>query len=173
MQVVQHMEPEADYHSDAPSSPSRPKRKRRHWTEHRRSRPQLILRSELDGRTNAAKYFDRLVTAIESDLAGADQLSAIEKVLVEAYAGAAVTLQHMNAQLALGQPINIGEHSSCVGALVRVASRLGLGRRAKTVTTFSDLLRQDAVNQQREASARREQQQREFERRQSTIIEQE
>jgi hypothetical protein len=129
-----------DCHSDATSLLPPAKKKRRHWTAHRKTRPQLLLRSELDGRTNAARYFDRLVTAIETDLAGPD-LSAIEKVLVEAFAGAAVTLQHLNSQLALGQSINISEHSSCVGALVRVASRLGIHRRSKDVTpTLADLL---------------------------------
>jgi hypothetical protein len=121
----------ADCQPDA-STKLAPKKRRRGY--YKRSRPQLLLRSELDGRTGAAKYFDRLVTAIETDLAGADQLSAIEKVLVEAYAGAAVSLQHMNAKLALGEEIDISEHSSCVGALVRVASRLGLRRRQKDVT---------------------------------------
>jgi hypothetical protein len=39
----------------------------------------------------------------ESDLGGSDQLNAIEHALVEGFAGAAVTLQHLNTQLALGQ----------------------------------------------------------------------
>ena len=98
------------------------------------ARPVLLMRSELDRRTVSARYFEKLVTAIENDLAGPDELSSIEKVLVEAYAGAAVTLQHLNSLLALGEPINIADHSSCVGALVRVASRLGIDRRPKDVT---------------------------------------
>ena len=53
-----------------------------------------------NGRTSAAKAFDRLVADIESDLGGSDRLSAIERALVEGCAGA-VTLQHLNAQLAL------------------------------------------------------------------------
>jgi hypothetical protein len=48
---------------------------------------------ELDGRTSAAKAFGRLVGDIESDLGGSDRLSAIERVLVEGFAGAAVTLR--------------------------------------------------------------------------------
>lgn len=120
-----------------PASPAaKPKRRdnRTYAQKRLQKRPQLLLRSDLDGRTNAAKYFDPLVGAIETDLAGPDQLSAIEKVLVEAYAGAAVSLQHMNAKLALGEEIDISEHSSCVGALVRVASRLGIRKRLKDVT---------------------------------------
>jgi hypothetical protein len=51
-------------------------------------------------RTSAAKAFDRLVPDIDSDLGGSDRLSAIERALVEGFAGVAVTLQHLNTQLA-------------------------------------------------------------------------
>jgi hypothetical protein len=47
------------------------------------------------------------VTAIEADLGGADQLSAIERNLVQAFAGAAVTLHHLNARLMAGEEIMI------------------------------------------------------------------
>ena len=127
MEQAPEIVPDCPSNAQLSSTPAKEKRRdRRTYADKKRQvRPQLLLRSELDGRTNAAKYFDRLATSIETDLAGPD-LSAIEKVLVEAFAGAAVTLQHLNAQLALGQPIDISEHSSCVGALVRVASRLGI-----------------------------------------------
>jgi hypothetical protein len=106
------------------------------------TRPQLLMRDQLDGRTNAAKAFDRLVAEIEVDLAGRDQLTAIERALVEAFAGSYVSLCHLNAQqLALGQPIDLSQHAQCVGAMVRVASRLGLQRRQRTVLpTLSDYL---------------------------------
>jgi len=60
--------------------------------------------------------------------------AAIEHALVEAFAGAYVSLCHLNAQLALGQPIDLSQHAQCVGAMVRVASRLGLKRQARDVT---------------------------------------
>jgi len=64
-----------------------------------------------NGRTSAAKAFD--VADIESDLGGSDRLSAIERALLEGFAGcrAAVTLQHLNTQLALGQPIDLSQHA--------------------------------------------------------------
>jgi hypothetical protein len=109
------------------SQPNNGRKKRKHVA----SKPQLLTRDQLDGRTNAAKLLDRLVVEIESDLGGRDQLSTIERALIEAFAGAAVTLQHLNTQLALGQQIDLSEHSAAVGAMVRVASRLGLQRRAR------------------------------------------
>ena len=104
-----------------------------HGRNRRRIRPQLLRRSELDGRTTAAKVFDRLVADIEADL-GRDQLSTIERALVEAFAGAAVTLYHLNAKLVLGEVIDLSQHAQAVSAMVRVASRLGVSRRAKDVT---------------------------------------
>jgi hypothetical protein len=119
--------------ADAAAKPAR---------SHKRTRPQLLTRAELDGRTNAARYFDRLVVDIEADLSGRDQLSAIERQLIEAFAGAAVSLHHMNTQLARGEAIDIGQHAQCVSAMVRVATRLGLKRRMIDRTPrLSDILR--------------------------------
>jgi hypothetical protein len=137
MEIVGHC------HLDAIAKPVdatvKPVRRR----SHKATRPQLLNRATLDGRTNAAKVFDRLVAEIEADLAGRDRLSAIERQLVEAFAGAAVTLHHLNTKLALGEDIDISQHAQCVGAMVRVASRLGLQRRMIDRTpTLSDILRE-------------------------------
>jgi len=85
-------------------------------------------------RTNAARIFDRLVGDIESDLGGRDQLTAIERSLVEAYAGAALVLDNLNARLLRGEAIDISEHAQAVSAMVRVAARLGIRRRQRDVT---------------------------------------
>jgi hypothetical protein len=109
----------------------------------RRARSPLLTRGQLDGRTAAAKVFDRLVVDIENDLGGHDALSTIERALVEGFAGACVTLQHLNTQLALGQTIDLAQHAQAVSAMVRVASRLGLQRRTRDVTpTLADYLQQ-------------------------------
>jgi hypothetical protein len=111
--------------------------------KHRASRTQLLTRRTLDRRTNAAKLFDRLVVDIEGDLGGADQLSTIERALIEGFAGACVSLQHLNTKLALGEEIDLGQHATAVSALVRIASRLGLQRRARDVgPTLTDYLKQ-------------------------------
>ena len=112
---------------------------------HKTTRPQLLTRDALDGRTSAAKIFDRIVADIHADLGGRDQLSAIELALVEAFAGAAVTLDNLNTRLLLGEPINLSEHAQAVSAMVRVASRLGLQRRQRDVTpSLRELLQAEA-----------------------------
>jgi hypothetical protein len=117
--------------------------------QHKATRPQLLTRAQLDGRTSAAKALDKLVADIEADLGGRDQLSTIQLVLIEAFAGVAVMLQRLNTRLALGEEIDLGQHAQAVSAMVRVASRLGLQRRARDLTpTLSDLLREDQARQQ-------------------------
>jgi hypothetical protein len=84
-------------------------------------------------RTNAAKEFAALVHAIETDLGGADQLSAIERALVEGFAGAAISLMNINARLALGEAIDLADQAQAISAMVRVAARLGEARRTRAV----------------------------------------
>ena len=126
----------------APARPcdagTKPARRR----SHKATRPQLLVRSQLDGRTNAAKLFDRLVADIENDLGGQSALSTIERALIEGFAGAALTLHHLNTKLALGQAIDLSQHAQAVSAMVRVASRLGLSRRAREVQTLDAYLRE-------------------------------
>ena len=102
---------------------------------HRSTKLQLLTRDQLDQRTNAAKLFAKLIRDIQIDLAGPDRLSTIEKQLIEAFAGSAINLAAMNCQLALGQPVEPAQHAAVVSAMVRVASRLGLSRRCRDVTT--------------------------------------
>lgn len=122
------METTAPYLPEAAPKPKRSKKA---------TRPQLLMRDQLDGRTNAAKVFDRIVVDIENDLGGHDQLSTITRALIEGFAGAALTLYNMNTQLALGEPIDPTEHAQAVSVMVRVASRLGVQRRARDVTSLS------------------------------------
>jgi hypothetical protein len=88
----------------------------------------------IDGRTSAARTFARLISAIEADLGGADRLSAIERTLIEGYAGAYVVARHLNTRLARGEEIDLAQHAQAVSGMVRVATRLGTGRRARDVT---------------------------------------
>jgi hypothetical protein len=97
-----------------------------------RSRPQLLNRQELDRRLNSVQQFDQLVADIKADLAG--DLTAIEARLVEAFAGGAVVLDSLNAKVLLGQEVSLAEFAGIASTMVRVASRLGLQRRAKDVS---------------------------------------
>jgi hypothetical protein len=119
------------------------------------TRPQLLTRDQLDGRTNAAKIFDKLVLDIETDLGGSDRLSTIERALIEGFAGAALTLYNLNTRLARGESIEFCDAAQALSAMVRVASRLGLSRRARAVDglTLGDLVRLDDADRRAKAAA--------------------
>jgi hypothetical protein len=94
----------------------------------------LLSRSQLDRRTTAAQEFDAIARAIAADLGGEDQLSTVQKHLVEAFAGCAIHVGHINALLALGKEIDVVEHSQAISTMVRVASRIGINRLPKNIT---------------------------------------
>src|SRR5262245_31107694 len=123
------MESNVGIPADAPEmQPARPVRSRT-----RTGRLRLPQRSQLDGRTAAAKAFDQLVTDIEADLGGHDQLSAIERSLIEGFAGASVTLRSINASMCLGQEIDITELAQTISSLARISTRLGEHKRLRLV----------------------------------------
>jgi hypothetical protein len=106
------------------------------------SKPPLFTRDCLDGRTVVGKAFDQLVRDIRSDLGGEGELSRIEISLIEAYASAALLLDQLNAQLLQGQPIDLPQFAQCSTTMVRIASRLGLRRRAKEVLTLDQYIQE-------------------------------
>jgi hypothetical protein len=101
---------------------------------HRATKVQPLTRAALDGRSNAAKNFARIVSGIENDLGGRDQLSTVETALIEAFAGATIHVNELNALLLLGEAIDLADHAAAISAMVRVAARIGLRRRPRDVT---------------------------------------
>jgi hypothetical protein len=99
-----------------------------------RKLPKYILpnRDNLDGRTHAARAFDKLYAAISSDLGG--DLTAVEQALVEGFCGATVVLQALNTSLALGKAVDLTEHASVCSSMVRIAAKIGLSRRSRIVS---------------------------------------
>jgi len=128
---------------DCPTVARAPGRSRK---PHRATKPQLLNRAQLDGRTNAAKTFDAIARAIALDLGGEAALSTVQKHLVEAFAGVAITVNDMNARMALGQEVDVLQQSQAISTLVRLASRIGVRRIAKDVTrpNVSEYLEQRA-----------------------------
>jgi hypothetical protein len=124
-QVRSYLRDDAGRFRRNPDKPARPR--------HKAAKLRLPTRATLDMRTLAAKAFDRLVRDIEIDLGGHDALSAIERELIEAFAGAAITMQSINTRLALGEKIDLIEHAQAASVMVRIATRLGLQRRAREV----------------------------------------
>jgi hypothetical protein len=94
----------------------------------------LLTRRDLDRRTRALKQFDIIARGITADLGGKENLSTVQKLLIEAMAGTAVTLNDINARALRGEAIDLPAYAQAVSTLVRVASRLGTGRVPRDVT---------------------------------------
>jgi hypothetical protein len=125
------MEPALEVDRGGPISPKpKPHHKRR---PHRAIKPQLLTRDHLDQRSNAAKLFDRLASAIQADLGGRDQLTAVELALIEGFAGAAVVLEDLNTRIALGEKVDFQSHALACSSLVRIAAKIGVSRKARLV----------------------------------------
>jgi hypothetical protein len=94
----------------------------------------LIVPQNLDGRSTACVQFNKIVRNVTSDLGGEELLSEIERHLVVSFAGAAILQGHQVAKLLSGEQVDVDEYSAVTTSMMRSASRLGIGRRAKTVT---------------------------------------
>ena len=108
----------------------------------RRGKDRLLTRENLDRRSKAAQQFDAIARGITGDLGGEDQLSTVQRHLVEAFAGVACQVNDLNARLLLGEKIDVIEHSQAISTMVRIASRLGIRRICKDVSpSLGDYLR--------------------------------
>ena len=94
----------------------------------------LLSLSDLDGRTNAAKSARALVTDLESDLGGADRLSAAERELVQRCALASAMLQDMEANWLTGRGLDVAAYTTLANTQSRMLKMLGLSRRPRDVT---------------------------------------
>jgi hypothetical protein len=111
----------------------------------------LLTRDNLDGRTKAAQKFDAIAEGIAQDLGGEEQLSTVQKHLVEAFAGAAIHVSDMNARLLLGQEVDILAHSNAISTMVRVAQRIGVNRILRDVTPTLDDIAEEIEREKAEA----------------------
>jgi hypothetical protein len=86
------------------------------------TRPQ----AKLDHRTHATKFLTALIASVEQELGGRERLGILERNCVEGFAGTAMLVQNLNARLARGESIDIGEHTRACDVMLRLASHLGL-----------------------------------------------
>jgi hypothetical protein len=127
-------------------APVAPKKRKHHAPKYRSTgKLNLISRANLDGRTREAEQFDAIATAIAQDLGGSDQLSTVERHLVEAFAGAALSVNDINARLLLGEEIDILKQAQAISTMVRVAQRIGVKRVPTNITPNLRTYEEEAV----------------------------
>lgn len=106
----------------------------------RPDRLRLRTLDHLDGRTLAARRAKDLVQGLESDLGGGDDLTVAVKQLVQRAAVLGAIIEHQEAMWLAGLRLDVNEHLAAINAQRRVLATVGLERRARNVTTLSDVL---------------------------------
>jgi hypothetical protein len=106
---------------------------------HKRAPRDLV---PIDKTGGVARFFDKMVREIESDLGGRRQITRIQSELIRAFAGAATTLQYLNVQVALGETseIDLGGYATIASTMLRIGSRLGLSRHQREVQSLDQYL---------------------------------
>jgi hypothetical protein len=143
---------------DAASSPSirsatgnRPARKDQRSAVSNGARLHVIR----PGDTAWSRRFRDVLFEIISDIGGPDAgLSEGQRQLARRAATICIQCERMEGVAAAGEDINLEDYGKLTDRLGRCFARLGLRRQARDVTqSFGQLLREDAIRQQREDGA--------------------
>jgi hypothetical protein len=102
--------------------------------QHKAVKIRPFTREQLDQRTAAFKMFESLYAAIAADIGGVDQVSAVQRELIEAFCGVAIRLNDLNTRGLAGQPVDLADLSLAASTLTRLASRIGIHRVPRDVT---------------------------------------
>lgn len=95
----------------------------------------------VDGRSRLARRYYDIAAALATDQGGIDRMSEARQQLCRRLAGASALAEQIEADMALGKPIDITTYATVVSTAVRVTQRLGLDRRLRTVVpTLSEYL---------------------------------
>jgi len=105
----------------------------------RKSGAKLRLRTlaDVDRRTRAGQAAFKLRDELAADLGGYDQLSAMQRELVENTAVLGAMLKDAAASYLTGEPVDLAEFMSLTNAQRRLLADLGLERRMRDVTAPS------------------------------------
>jgi hypothetical protein len=92
-----------------------------------------------DGRHLVSRRIKAIVRTLTNQGGGEDALSEVKKQLVRRFAATVVLTERLEADLASGTAIDIGEHTLLTSTLIRLANVLGKERVAKVINPPPDL----------------------------------
>lgn len=94
----------------------------------------------LDGRTKPARRWRQVVSDLVSDAGGASEVSAVRRSLILRFAAASTLAEQMEQDALQGRKVDLAEFVALGGLVNRIASRLGLSRRARKIETLEDIV---------------------------------
>jgi hypothetical protein len=95
------------------------------------------LLPNIDGRSAQARRYRDVLAACVSDQGGLDRMSESRLQLIRRFSALCVIAEGLEGQLVSGGSIEIQAFATLSSTLVRLASRLGIDRRSKLVSTPS------------------------------------
>lgn len=102
--------------------------------------------ANVDGRTIIARRYRDLCRAIFADQGGQDRLSETRQQLIRRFAALAVQAEEMEARLVRGETVDLADQCLIGSTLTRLASRIGVDRRARNITpALADYLEDKAA----------------------------
>ena len=96
--------------------------------QHKAVKIRPFTREQLDQRSAAFKMFENLVASVIQDVGGEKEVTAVQRELIEAFAGVAIRVNDLNTRGLAGQPVNLSELSLAASTLTRLASQIGVRR---------------------------------------------
>ena len=98
------------------------------------------------------RRFRDISSAVITDMGGLSHCSEAKRQLVRRFAACAVLAEAAEAELANGGKLDVAEHCLLTSSMVRISTRIGLGRHAKTVPSLAEYLAAtDSAAREREA----------------------
>jgi hypothetical protein len=94
----------------------------------------FLTLKDLDARSRAAGYAKQLAGALESDLGGADRLSAAQRQLVQRAAVLSSQCEDFETRYLLGEAVELPDYLAATNCLRRVLLALGLDRKPRDIT---------------------------------------
>ena len=105
----------------------------------------------IDQRSTIARRYRDICSAIASDQGGAERLSEARHQLIRRFAAAAVLAEQIEARMAVGENIDIGQHAMLSSTMTRIARRIGIDRRAHAIVPdLKDYIEERAIPEEPE-----------------------
>jgi len=108
----------------------------------RAGKRRLRTLDELDQRTAAYRRAQQLVSGLESDLGGPEQLSTAQREIAKHAALLGAQLEDLECRWISGEPISLGDYSTLVNTQRRSLVTVGLERVPKDISDEQSQLRE-------------------------------
>jgi hypothetical protein len=116
----------------------------------RTAKAKLTTLAELDGRTLAARNVREVISSIEADLGGPDNISTARRAIIENAAVLGAVVEDMGAKWISGEQIDLALFATLSNTRRRLLESVGLDRTARDVTpSVSEYLAQKTPTEEK------------------------